>query len=115
MKNCPNCGSPIDPYRVKCEYCGTMYFDWATWIKDGEPCYINYLFDYGYKKGTITTLAIPRLETVQFDYDPVYIVDSFGNPKHVANTSMNCELDVKFRCIASGDNNLFTVKELEYD
>lgn len=30
MKNCPNCGAVIDPYRVKCEYCGTMYFDWAN-------------------------------------------------------------------------------------
>ena len=35
MKNCPNCAAPIDPYKVKCEYCGTMYFDLVTWLQVG--------------------------------------------------------------------------------
>ena len=25
IKNCPNCGAPIDIYRRSCEYCGTPY------------------------------------------------------------------------------------------
>ncbi len=102
MKNCPNCGSPVDPYRVKCEYCGTMYFDFAAWMMDGKPCYISYLFDNGWQKGTITALAIPRLETIDVDSDPVYIVDHFGNSKHILDSSRSCELDVKFRCVELG-------------
>lgn len=27
LHNCPNCGAPIDSYRSKCAYCGTMYSD----------------------------------------------------------------------------------------
>ena len=27
MKNCPNCGAPIEPYKYECEYCGTSYID----------------------------------------------------------------------------------------
>lgn len=23
MRNCPNCGAPINPYKEKCEYCDT--------------------------------------------------------------------------------------------
>lgn len=64
MKNCPNCSAPIDPYRVKCEYCGTMYFDLAT--------------NSRYGKGTITAQAIPHLETVEITDEPIYITDRNG-------------------------------------
>ena len=82
MKNCPNCGAVIDPYRVMCEYCGTIYFDWATWLLDGKPCFINYGFDTGYAKGIITTQAIPRLEQVEINDEPIYITDPRGNVIH---------------------------------
>ena len=36
--NCPNCGAPID--GVKCSYCGTMFYDFAS-IKVGEPSYVR--------------------------------------------------------------------------
>ncbi len=110
MKNCPNCGSPIDPYRVKCEYCGTMYFDWATWLQDGQPCFINYGFDSVYGKGTITTQAIPHLETVEINDEPMYITDSRGNIIHSLRSNRSCELHVNFTCITNTENqNLFTV------
>ena len=108
MKNCPNCRAVIDPYRVKCEYCGTMYFDWATWLQDGEPCFINYSFDNGYVKGVITTKAIPRLETIENKCDSVDVMDWNGctSKKIVANKS--CELRVNFTCVADHkDNSLF--------
>ena len=25
-KNCPNCGGIINPYKLKCEFCGTYYW-----------------------------------------------------------------------------------------
>lgn len=109
MKNCPNCGSPIDPYRVKCEYCGTMYFDWATWLQDGKFCFINYSFDNGYGKGTITAQAIPHLETVEINDDPVYITDNRENIICLKN-NRSCELHVNFTCVNDLKNKtLFTV------
>jgi len=97
MKNCPNCGSPIDPYRVKCEYCGTMYFDWATWLRDGESCFINYNFNSWQGKGTITAQAIPRLETVEIENDPIYCAS--GRQYMSFRNNRSCELHVKFTCL----------------
>ena len=99
MKNCPNCGSPIDPYRVKCEYCGTMYFDWATWLQDGESCFINYNFDSWQGKGTIIAQAIPRLEQVEINDEPTYAIDSRGNVINRFRNNRSCELHVKFTCL----------------
>ena len=110
MKNCPNCGAPIDPYRVKCEYCGTMYFDWATWFQDGKPCFINYSFDAGYGKGTITAQAIPHLETVEITDEPTYITDRNGIVVHNIRNNRSCELHVNFHCIADQSNqNMFKI------
>jgi hypothetical protein len=39
-----------------------MYFDWATWLQDGQPCFINYGFNYGNKKASVMTQAIPPLK-----------------------------------------------------
>ena len=36
--NCPNCGAPID--GVKCSYCGTMFYDFAS-LMVGEPSYVR--------------------------------------------------------------------------
>ena len=107
MKNCPNCGAVIDPYRVKCEYCGTMYFDWATWLQDGQPCFINYSFNAGYGKGTITAQAIPHLETVEINDEPTYITDRNGNNIACLRNNLNCELHVNFRCLASTKDKTF--------
>lgn len=110
MKNCPNCGAPIDPYRVKCEYCGTMYFDWATWLQDGKPCFINYGFDSGYGKGTITTQAIPHLEQVEINYEPTYIRDPRGDVIHRLINNRCCDLHVVFTCVADQSNqNMFKI------
>lgn len=110
MKNCPNCGSPIDPYKVKCEYCGTMYFDWATWLQDGQPCFINYGFDSGYTKGTIITRAIPHLEQVEINDEPTYATDSRGNVVRSIRNNRYCDLHVVFTCIADQkDKSLFKI------
>lgn len=111
MKNCPNCGAPIDPYRVKCEYCGTMYFDLVTWLKDGEPCFINYSFDSIYGKGILTTQAIPHLETIEVNSEPVYAITTTGNKIVSYANRKTCEINIKFNCIENkSDKTLFQIK-----
>lgn len=42
MKNCPNCGSPLNPEQIKCEYCGTYHYDMsAINFDDHEPFYLT--------------------------------------------------------------------------
>lgn len=107
MKNCPNCGAVIDPYRVKCEYCGTMYFDWATWLQDGKPCFINYRFNYGDNKTSIITQAIPHLEVVETSNNPTYAYNKNGIPILMMNNRY-CEMLVRFICIPDPrDKSLF--------
>lgn len=107
MKNCPNCGAAIDPYRVKCEYCGTMYFDLATWLQEGQPCFINYGFDYGDKKASIMTQAIPHLEVIEMNSDSNYIMIKNGQTVQ-ASVRNFCDLHVIFTCVADQkDNSLF--------
>lgn len=36
--NCPNCGAPIR--GIECQYCGTMFYDFAS-IRDDRPSYIR--------------------------------------------------------------------------
>ena len=112
MKNCPNCGAPIDPYRVKCEYCGTMYFDLAAWLKDGEPCFINYSFDSPYGSGVITTQAIPHLETIEVvNNEQTYATIADGIKIIPINSNKTCEINVKFNCIENkSDKTLFQIK-----
>lgn len=36
--NCPNCGAPVT--GEKCQYCGTVFYDWAG-IDSNKPFYIK--------------------------------------------------------------------------
>lgn len=38
IKNCPNCGAPIDIHRIDCEYCGTPY--------DLDDCEVEIIIAY---------------------------------------------------------------------
>lgn len=40
---CPNCGAPFDVGKVKCDYCGSVYFDMTTIdiSDDRTPVYLN--------------------------------------------------------------------------
>ena len=110
MKNCPNCGAPLDPYKVKCEYCGTMYFDLATWLQEGKPCFINYSFDSTHGEGMLTTLAIPHLETIEINNEPIYAVTANGT-KIFPYINKMCEINIKFDCIENLNNKtLFQIK-----
>lgn len=112
MKKCPHCGASINPFMVKCEYCRSLVFDWDTWLKDGEPCYINYNFNND--EGTNFTLiakAIPRFESIEINSDSMDVIDKRGNIYRKIMTNKTCEIHAIFKCVRDDDNVLYKLME----
>ena len=108
MKNCPNCGYPLEPYKCKCEYCGTWYFDLTAFdMTEDVPYYVKFRTPYG----VLTTLARPEVQTIYVSDDYVYAYDNLGNKIHRFTTSRNCDVDVVFHSLVNpGDGSLFRLE-----
>lgn len=111
MKNCPNCGSPIEPYKCKCEYCGTWYFDFTTFdMSKDEPYYVKFRTPYG----VVTTLARPELQTIDMNNDVCYATDRHGNALVPVVMNRQCDLNVVFHSVKNIENDtLFTLEAYE--
>jgi len=107
MTNCPNCGAVIEPYKCKCEYCGTWYFDFTAFdMSDNKPYYVKFRTPYG----IITTLAKPELQTINFTEDVVDVVNMMGTVSSFVR-SRNCDLEVTFHSYANPENgSLYTLE-----
>ena len=106
MRNCPNCGAPIDRYKCKCEYCGTWIFNFAAFdVKDGNPCYVRFRTDYG----DLMMLAKPEITTIESKAETVNAYGGMGGADRLATfvTGYNIDLDVTFHAIADKDGTLF--------
>lgn len=93
MKNCLNCGAPLEPYKCRCEYCGTWYYDLTTFdMTKDDPYYVKFKTPYG----VITALARPELQTIDVYDDNVDFVNFAGNLVHRLTRSKSCDIDVVF-------------------
>ena len=109
MKNCPNCGSAIEPYKYKCEYCGTYYLDLASMfdMDDNKPCYIKFKMNDFY----LTALALPKLEEIETHMDTCDITGRDGSLIRTVNMGMQADINVRFRCLENQETkSLFQVQ-----
>lgn len=106
MRNCPNCGAPLEPYKCKCEYCGTWYFDFTAFdMSENVPYYVKFRTTYG----VITTLARPELQTIEFNSDNLYAENAAGNICTITR-SYSCDLNVVFHSqVNPEDGSLYKI------
>lgn len=110
MKSCPNCGAPIEPYKCKCEYCGTWYFDFTSFdMVEDVPYYVKFKTPYG----IITTLARPELQTIDVYQDSSYAIDRCGNALCNFITNTSCDLSVTFHSMPGENGELFKIGDNE--
>ena len=116
MTNCPNCNAPIEPYKCKCEYCGTYYFDFTSFDMSGDkPYYVKFKANMNGQDVIVTALARPILEAINtsIDTDDVYCV---GGQVMKFYRSRNCDLNVRFQCYEDNENKtLYQVELIEED
>ncbi len=108
MITCPNCGATIAPYKCKCEYCGTWYFDFTAFdMSKDEPYYVKFRTPYG----VITTLARPELQSIEINNDTCDIVSRSGVRVNTLIRTISCDLNVVFHSQTDPEKNrLYTIE-----
>ena len=110
MTNCPNCGAPLEPYKCKCEYCGTWYFDFTAFdMSDNKPYYVKFNTPYG----VITTLARPELQTIEVQEDCDYACDIMGITIAKFTKTRSCDVNVTFHSQVNPEDGSLYILEVK--
>lgn len=116
MNHCPCCGAHIDPFVIKCAYCGSYYFDFAAFdCNTDKPVYVKFKTNQMGQPIVITALTKPSLECVETQSDSTDICDTSGIILHRFYTQKTCDITAKFRCIPGKNNTLFQVEVQDAD
>ena len=105
MRNCPNCGAPLDENYFKCPYCGTLYYD-LTALDDSAPCFIK----FNTMHGELTMFAKPELKDIEITEDRIDYIGNIKTYEFIRNK--NCDIGVIFHTMTmpKSDNVLFKIK-----
>lgn len=110
MKNCPNCGAALDPYSVKCVYCGSICLDFSCIdLEYNTPCYIRMKTPYG----IVTTLATPTLGEVELTNETTDIYDRTGTILKRTYRTPRCEFHISFVSTGDSKDRLFIIEKPE--
>lgn len=114
-KNCPNCGAVYTLEDVKCPYCGTLYYDLsAIDFTKNEPVFLKFRIPYGNTYADMTQCAIPRLDTMEVNYEYADAVDLYGMPLARFRTGQTATTNVQFHAVPYGKNkHLYEIKVTE--
>ena len=113
MKNCPNCSAPLEPYKCKCDYCGTYYYDLtAIDISGHKPTYVKFKTrDITGKECVLTALAMPSLDYVEVNND-IEAVDVGMEQHHILSRS-SATISMNFELIESWNGKLCIMEILD--
>ena len=112
MRNCPNCGAALEPYKVHCDYCGTYYYD-LTAFDCSKKCFVKFKTYINGQECHVTALARPSLEEVEVTSETADVTDPCsGTILHRYITQRTCVLRAKFWCEGNPEfqNSLFTIE-----
>ena len=107
MLNCPNCGAALNPYQLRCEYCGTAVVDLGTFNLD-SPCYVRFKsHDYEGKEFVVLALVQTSNASFEMNTDIVEVHDIHGNVVNrvCGNHTMDIHLDLN--CLLDSERKEF--------
>ena len=105
--NCPNCAAPLEIGEVKCQYCGTTYYDLSAIDFDSrEPIFLT----IKYNNMIITQKAQPVLTSIETNRDTVYATNVRGHKLVAFPVRASMQTNVTFEAIPSEKNTLCEVR-----
>ena len=111
LRNCINCGAPIELEIDKCPYCGTSYFDICNLVLDGQtPIALRFKTEVKGREAILTALVVGTGNcslTTSCDHTDVY-----GGGAYMGSylTSMSTNLNLEFRAIPNHNKQLLTME-----
>lgn len=105
-KNCPNCGSPYNPFLSTCPYCGTSYFDLTSLdLTNKEPVFLKLKTLIDNKPIEITLFVRPELKFIEINTGTEYAY-GHGNSKLVSfQTNQSIIPVLTFTGLSFGNDN----------
>lgn len=116
--NCINCGAAKELHEAKCPFCGTSYFDFTSIdFSSKQPVALQFMIptsDPKYKC-FITTLAMPKLDTIELTNDEAVCYSKEGAPLFSVTKSKTMAAKVSFESVANEHNELCRTQALRIE